>query len=833
MQWFNYLAETVATPLSGNALLNSGTLLQRIAAIPDKTSAYHCYYDLEERETFVGYQGLMRPVFDTIHIDLDSESDRGAAAWEDAKKLCTKLQSENVEFSLYFSGNKGFHVSVPASAIGIKEGPKEILEAQVRCLLTKLKPEFPTVDLRIWNANRKFRADGSMHEKTSLYKIRLTGRGLSLKNMSIDDIRTLAEKRFLDPAQLGHRDAVNPWLGGLIAEAQAAPVRNAPSLKLIPTGQMVEDDAAIFAHFKGKKCTAEMLTRRHPNFNRHDIAMRVIYDLYATGTPEAKCEQIMQKWAVEIHGAGTDRAADMTRLVRDAYHKPQTYVYGCYDDVKKAYCSAKCGLFKKLSPSKRAEPVDMTEKQRNESKEKGPSESEIVEAMISARKDLCTRSDEVFRWVDTHWKRLDRESFDHELFLDAKSRLGESATSGRIESVRTHVFNSLPRAPEENNLFNSPIGMFNFQDGTYHVKQGDDGKVHIEKRDHSPADFLSYCSHLPLRGSTDLPRNGSFREFLELRKADQPTPEMGEQVVRALKQILGACFMPYAPITAFLVGESNSGKSTTINLMTRLVGAGNWSTVDPCDRSAFSWETAVGKVMNICTELDRTQPLNDSMLKKARDKMPVFIQRKFKQNIQGVIPCFQVYACNELPPSVEGNTGALKNRFIVFEFKKGYLNGKSGISDLASFYWDTDAGTVLDVAREGLEDLIASDFKYFVPDAAKENLEAWETNSDPVGLFLKDLRSGQTVLNLIDQADTSAPCVHGGFILGNALYEQFKTWCDTSGYRHKMTRHRFFNALRKRHKVDSMDRGFGGVRFNLEAVCPGNATVQDTAAPQF
>lgn len=453
MQWFNYLAETVATPLSGDALLNSKTLTQRISAIPDRTSAYHCYYDLEERPTFVGYQGLMRPVFDTIHIDLDSEGDQGAAAWEDAKKLCTKLQSENVEFALYFSGNKGFHVSVPASAIGIKEGPKEILEAQVRCLLTKLKPEFPTVDLRIWNANRKFRADGSMHEKTSLYKVRLTGRGFALKNMSIAEIRKLAEVRFLEPVMFGRREAVNPWLASLIVDAAVAPPRNTPSLKLIPQGQMLDDDSSQFANFPDKKCIEDMRTRAIPGFNRHDIAMRLIYDLYATGADESKTEKIMSKWAEKHLRGELARQQDIMRLVRDAYSKPQTYSYGCYDDVKKAYCSAKCKTFGRLSGAKRAEPFDMTEKQRSQASGVGKkTEGEMADEIISAMGEVIRCEHDFFEWVGTHWKRLDRELFKKKITDCAIAALDNKALSSGIRSLVDQVIMKLPMAPERNNL---------------------------------------------------------------------------------------------------------------------------------------------------------------------------------------------------------------------------------------------------------------------------------------------------------------------------------------------------------------------------------------------
>lgn len=312
MLWFNYVAESVATPLSGNAIVKSENLQEKILALKEKTSLYHCYYDLEERDSFVGYSGLMRPVFDTIHIDLDSEADLGAKAWEDTKNLCKKLQSENVSFHVYFSGNKGFHVAIHKSAIGITQGPKEEIEAAVKQLLAELKPNFDSVDLRIWNANRKFRAYNSVHEKSGLYKIRLTAMGYRLAAMSIAEIRVLAQTKHTEVyAHPLAQDTPNPWLASLVKNVQAkAPVKHS-SVKEIAQGQMISDESALFSTHVDKKCIASMRVRALPQFNRHDIGLRMIYDLYATGTPQASALSTMQEWSDKIFGASTDRAKDM------------------------------------------------------------------------------------------------------------------------------------------------------------------------------------------------------------------------------------------------------------------------------------------------------------------------------------------------------------------------------------------------------------------------------------------------------------------------------------------------------------------------------------------
>lgn len=783
--WFNYLAETVTTPLSGDAIVPSEELSQRILTLPEKKSLYHCYYDLEKRDTFVGYQGLMRPVFNTIHIDLDSESDLGAEAWSDTIKLCTKLVAEKIQFNVFFSGNKGFHVAIPSASVGIHSGPKEEIEAKVQTLLEKLKPDYPTVDLRIWNANRKFRADGSMHEKTSLYKIRLTGRGLKLKDMSISAVRDLAKTRFTESYAHPRSDLpVNQWLASLIVDAKTKATRSMPSLKLIPAGSMIDDDSMQFSYFKGKKCTADMLNRLLPGFNRHDVSMRIIYDLYSTGTPEAECEKIMQTWATKIFGADTARATDTTRLVRDAYHKPQTYTYGCYDDVKKAYCSAKCKLFSNLNPEKRAQPIDMSEKQRSQASAVKRPEGEIADEIIATMGEVIICEGDFFEWVGTHWKRHDRAMVMKKITDCCIAALENKSFSAGVKSLRDHVLMKLPIAPEQNNLFACSGTKFPFLDGTVHVVKGPKGEIKLELREHSKEDYISHCKPFKFAGDHGLKTSGDFAHYVKTRRET-----MGDDGIVALKQLFGASLIPYAPRIFFLVGSSNTGKSTTAEILENLLGEDNVSSVNPTEDYRFAWESAIGKIANIKRELSLKKPLKDDLLKEIRDKRPVGVERKGIKGVKATLPFLHVYCCNTMPPSHEGNTGAWDNRITVMNFKAGYVNGFAHIDNLGAYIWEQDPGGILDFAREGLELLVKSGFKYTVTDESRESLEEWQEETDPVKAWLKAILSGEYEATIARKPET-------GSLVGSSLFDSFTTWAEKfNGSGFKFSDRRFFKEL--------------------------------------
>lgn len=93
---------------------------------------------------------------------------------------------------LYFSGNKGIHIVVPAETIGIHPHPQlNMVFKKVAEDMNKLT-KHNTVDTRIYDKVRLFRVPNSIHPKTGLYKIPITFD--ELRDLPIDDMQKLAER---------------------------------------------------------------------------------------------------------------------------------------------------------------------------------------------------------------------------------------------------------------------------------------------------------------------------------------------------------------------------------------------------------------------------------------------------------------------------------------------------------------------------------------------------------------------------------------------------------------------------------------------------------------
>jgi hypothetical protein len=815
MNWYNYTALGVNKTL--DSVIEMGHLESYIQNLPANQVLYHGYYSFEKRSHYKEYSGLLTFTFDTVHIDLDSKDDNGATAWEQTKALCKRLQESGCGFQLYFSGNKGFHVAIHKSALGLNEPEAhDTLSQKMKSFFYGLKELYSTVDTSIHDPSRKFRAYRSHHEKSGLYKIRLTGIGLKVSAMTIDEIRNLA---LMQPVhKYAHPTPVEKpveFLATLISSTpHPSQATRKSKVKELNQGTTLEDDSLKFKNFADKRCVKSMLEGVVlPQFNRHDIELALIVEMRQQGKSIDEATTQLNRWAMRVYQSEPERIKDVERQVRDVYKRDleadKLYQFGCYGEIKSAYCSAKCKIYSNLDKKKRPEPLDATKNQkaenevrRNPSLEK--SEGELADEIIFSMPELCKSNGQYFQWINTHWRRIDGDMFEDSLLKVSMSLYGNQAPIKKVKALVEHVIAKIAVAPEVNHFFAASPNKFNFTDCTAKVVKDTKGNLELITYPHDKKDYLAACAPFPLFGKHDLPKGTEFKKYLDTRIQD-----VGEEGVRIIKQMLGAALIPYAPRIFFIEGITNAGKSTLALLIKRLLGAENVAEVQPVihgnGSDRFNWEPSIGKLANIVLELDDKKPLDTTVLKMIRDKTLVSVDRKNKGHVRATLPFFHVYCCNSMPPSLEGNSGALNNRVTMLYFKPGYLNGSSGVAEYADFIWDLDASGVLEAAREGLQDLMSSGFKYFENEASKNATKNWQKRNDSIALFIEDIEGKEWNIAAMEGKEWEK---------GLAIYESFKMWCQSSGKK-AMGKHVFYEQLRAKFGWECQQRGAGGVLFRV------------------
>lgn len=155
----------------------------------DDTLSEHVQDFLEEYQYTDCYQCLYRYSEQTEHallyapfyLDLDADITSSLKyikikpyvmrAWLFFTQI-VKLKSEEVD--LYFSGSKGFHLTIDPRRLGIIPSKDLNVVYKALALHLCLAYQIPIIDLRIYDKRRLFRMPNTINSKTGLYKVPLT-----------------------------------------------------------------------------------------------------------------------------------------------------------------------------------------------------------------------------------------------------------------------------------------------------------------------------------------------------------------------------------------------------------------------------------------------------------------------------------------------------------------------------------------------------------------------------------------------------------------------------------------------------------------------------------
>ena len=133
-------------------------------------------------------------LYGDLYLDFDDLNDFEHVR-EDAIKTFSFLKviyriPENL-VRIYYSGNKGVHIIVPAVIYGLE--PMPLLNGVYKSIALSIRTFTPnkTVDTQIYDNKRMFRIPNTIHEKSKLYKIPLTS----------DELRNLPESKIKEMAK--------------------------------------------------------------------------------------------------------------------------------------------------------------------------------------------------------------------------------------------------------------------------------------------------------------------------------------------------------------------------------------------------------------------------------------------------------------------------------------------------------------------------------------------------------------------------------------------------------------------------------------------------------
>lgn len=773
IQWSNYFV------LSKKSFANEGHLpadqLRGKILSHDGHEAYHCAYDLEARETFKDYVGLMRPALGYVWFDFDSH-DGGELAWQDTKAFVAEMNCEQAFVA--YSGSKGFHVGIPDSIFGIV--PAKDLGVRLNKYASELKKKYTSIDTTIYNANRKFRALGSKHDKTGLYKMRVTNLKLYLSEIRIQaatrgDLRIPLPDTFVPLHRLPE------------AQSVAAPAVEAPKEWKAASGATSFKKCSFLAFCKAYPAQVSepqwyalaSIVARFENGREQFHALSKGHPKYSASETDAKFDQAMKESA--------PRTCENISTLWD----------GC----------PKCPMQGKVES-----PVNiLTAKERRELLPSRPKETEIADQFLSEVGDRMMRQEKsIFSYRDGHWKELtltQKDSMKKRVF----DLYGGHGTSRTVDSTFTTFHRALKPVPPQVNLFDPNPFCANFLNGSLHLRQSREFFYETEFLPHRKEDYLNTV--LPFHYDAESKEvNAPFLEMLDRIFKGDPDRE---EKIRAVRQMFGACLVPAFPRLFFLWGPSGCGKSTLMLIAKKFLSESNVSGVQPYRFTGFGMEPMIGKLANIVTDVDTKRPMQDSEMKMIIDRTPVYIERKGLTNIHGMLPAIHLFGGNEIPPTLEGSLGAHTRRWTFIHCKNMQTEVEGGLYNKEFHQWvfEQSPQGILNFALEGLKDLISRRGHYTVPSSGVEKMTEWQSESDPIALFVEDARNGE-IKHLGVEKSAKINRVE--------LYEVFKVWSEQVGYKWvSLDRKKFYAALRAKKFDEEVSNGVRYFSGFLLKISPG------------
>ncbi len=295
--------------------------------VPDCYRTVYRYPDamrehFAEKRSVSGYTG---PVYaDWLPIDIDRDDVH--EAHQDAKRfveqIAIRYELSPDDLRCFFSGQKGFHILIPAEVVGWE--PSVDLPRQFRRMALILADGI-RIDTSIYDRVRLFRLSNTKHGKTGLYKIPLLAR--ELLHLTTEQILELAKQpRKVEWGAPEPSETMRSAWG----EACKEPEPQATASNGTP-----QPDRWM------KPCIARMLQggMRSGEGGRQPVALRLAVHFRKQGMSAAMALAALREWNRTNIDVLEDR--EIEHAVEQAYGHPE-YDFGCNDPLHQQFCAGQC-----------------------------------------------------------------------------------------------------------------------------------------------------------------------------------------------------------------------------------------------------------------------------------------------------------------------------------------------------------------------------------------------------------------------------------------------------------------------------------------------------------
>lgn len=297
-------------------------------------------------------------------------------------------------------------------------------------------------------------------------------------------------------------------------------------------------------------------------------------------------------------------------------------------------------------------------------------------------------------------------------------------------------------------------------------------------------EFRSHTPEIVTRNKIDL----NYYEHTENSDIDTIMDNLAvhdHEVVKLLYEMIGYCLyrgMPFQKVF-ILVGNGANGKSTLLNMITKLLGEENVSHVDLKEivTNRFGKSELYGKLANIADDCSGNYLEDISAMKRITGESYTSIEFKNQNSFSTKINTKTILSYNTIP-RMNDTTDGLSRRLVIIPlnavFKKGLPNYDPYISEKLKN--EKNLEYVLYKSIKAINEVLMK-LEFTIPKQVQERTNEYLRENNPVLNFIYDVYENENIED----------------IACNEVYEAFNCWKIENGLKTDMSMTRFGTEMKK------------------------------------
>lgn len=377
---------------------------------------------------------------------------------------------------------------------------------------------------------------------------------------------------------------------------------------------------------------------------------------------------------------------------------------------------------------------------------------EILDTAITNNWGLCTKDGFIYVFNGKYWQVVSAEDFKPFL-AQASIKMGVPVFDAKYHLFKDELYkqflsvSNLPTPETKKNV------LINLLNGTFEITDTEQ-----ELREQAREDFIKYQLPFEYNPNAVCPL---FDKYLNRVLKD-------EDCKKVLSEYLGYIFVNNLKLEKALIlyGSGANGKSVFFEIVNSILGEENicsYSLQNLTKYDSYQRAELSNKLLNYASEINGK--LEASIFKQLVSGEPVEARqiygKPFVMRDYGKL----MFNCNELPKEVE-QTNAFFRRFIIIPFTEIIPESEQD-PELAKKIIASELSGVFNWILSGLQRILKQK-KFTQSTLVKDQVNAYRKESDSVAMF-------------IDEEDYK-PALNDEMLL-KLLYNEYKTYCNDSGYR--------------------------------------------------